>query len=104
MKIITDYRGLAIRLTDERLAHIHQHPEMAGFDSAIAETLLNPQTVIQSISDPQAELFCRYYLGTRVGDKWLCVVVKHERNDAFVVTAYLTDKPKQGVVLWPPSP
>ena len=73
-------------------------------ESAIAETLARPQKVIQSSSDPQAELCYRYYLGTRVGDKWLCVVVKTLPRDAFVVTAYLTDKPKQGMVLWPPNP
>jgi hypothetical protein len=33
--------------------------------------------------------------------KWLCVVVKYAENDAFVVTAYLTDKPKAGEDLWP---
>jgi hypothetical protein len=26
---------------------------------------------------------------------------KYEENDAFVVTAYLTDKPKAGKDLWP---
>jgi hypothetical protein len=39
--------------------------------------------------------------GTRVGDKWLCVVVKYAADDAFVLTAYLTDKPKKGEQLWP---
>jgi hypothetical protein len=39
--------------------------------------------------------------GGLVGGKWLCVVVKYEENDAFVVTAYLTDKPKAGEDLWP---
>jgi hypothetical protein len=36
-----------------------------------------------------------------VGDKWLCVVVKYAVNDAFVVTASLTDKLKKGKPLWP---
>jgi len=36
-----------------------------------------------------------------VGDKWLCVVVKYGTNDAFVVTAYLTDQLKKGAQLWP---
>ena len=56
------------------------------------------------MSDPQASLYYRFYLGTRVGDKWLCVVVKVSGEDAFVVTAYLTNKPKRGVVLWPQKP
>jgi len=43
----------------------------------------------------------RYYYRTIVGDKWLCVVVKYLVEDAFVLTAYLTDKPKRGMKLWP---
>jgi len=48
-----------------------------------------------------ADLHDRHYLGTRVGDKWLCVVVKSGALDSFVLTAYLTDKPKKGIQLWP---
>ncbi len=39
MRVFRDYQGLAIRLTEERLAHILEHPEMAGMEEAIAETL-----------------------------------------------------------------
>lgn len=101
MKILHDYQGLSIRLTNERLAHLLEHPEMAGMELAIEETLLHPQEVIESFSDPQAKLYYRFYLGTRVGDKYLCVVVKVQGNDAFVLTAYLTDKAKKGVRIWP---
>ncbi|GMU63076.1 MAG: hypothetical protein AMXMBFR34_48390 [Myxococcaceae bacterium] len=103
MKVLRDWRGLAIRLTDERLAHIHAHPEMADLDAAIAQTLAHPQIVVQSASDEQANLYYRYYVGTMVGDKYLCVVVKVLPADAFVLTAYLTDKVKQGERLWPTS-
>ena len=37
---------------------------------------------------------------TILGDKWMCVVVKYAENDAFVVTAYLTENPKAGENLW----
>lgn len=74
---------------------------MAGLDSAIAETLGAPAFVIESRSDSSAALHYRYYLGTRVGDKWLCVVVKYGALDSFVLTAYLTDKIKKGIQLWP---
>jgi hypothetical protein len=103
VKLLRDHRGLAIRLTDERLAHIHEHPEMAALDAAIEQTLRQPEVVVQSASDPQANLYYRYYLGTMVGDKHLCVVVKVLPADAFVLTAYLTDKVKKGVQLWPTS-
>jgi len=48
-------------------------------------------------------LFYAFYSETIVGGKWLCVVVKYLLSDAFVVTAYLTDKPKSGATLWPTS-
>ena len=37
---------------------------------------------------------------TIVGGKWLGFVVKYGEDDAFVVKAYLTDKPKNGEDLW----
>ena len=101
MKLLHDFEGLAIRLTDERLAHILEHPEMKGMEHAIEETLGHPEQVIQSFSDPQARLYYRFYVGIRVGDKYLCVVVKKNDTDAFLLTAYLTDKIKRGVRLWP---
>jgi hypothetical protein len=103
MKLLHDYEGLPIRLTDERLAHILDHPEMRDLEYAIEETLAHPHTVIESLSDSQARLYYRLYLGTRVGDKYLCVVVKLTAEDAFVLTAYLTDQVKRGVRIWPKS-
>lgn len=101
MKVFRDYRGLAVRLTAERRAHILEHPEMVGMEDAIPATLLRPQRVIESLSDAEAHLYYRFYLGTRVGDKFMCVVVKIRGSDAFVLTAYLTDRVKKGLVLWP---
>jgi hypothetical protein len=101
MRVLHDHEGLAIRLTDERLAHILEHPEMAGMEQAIEATLRSPERVVSSLSDPQAQLYYRFYFGTRVGDRYLCVVVKVAGDDAFVLTAYLTDRIKRGVALWP---
>ena len=101
MTVLHDYQGRLVRLTAERLSHILEHPEMAGLEQAIADTLRTPTLVIQSLSDPASALHYRFYLGTRVGDKWLCVVVKYSTLDTFVLTAYLTDKPKRGTQLWP---
>ena len=101
MKVLRDYQGLAIRLTDERLAHILAHPEMADLELAIEETLLRPEQVTESFSDPAAKLYYRFYVRTLVGGKYVCVVVKTVDADAFVLTAYLTDKVKRGTLIWP---
>jgi hypothetical protein len=90
-------------MSPERLAHVLERPEMAPLAGAIAHTLARPERVIQSRSDPHARLYYRYHRGTLVGDKYACVVVKVGLDDAFVVTAYLTDQIKRGIRLWPPS-
>jgi len=51
MKTLKDYQGRAVRLTDERLAHILEHPEMANLETALTETLEHPTLVVQSRSD-----------------------------------------------------
>lgn len=101
MKILKDFQGREIRFTDERLRHILDHPEMKAMETAIAETIREPEKVIESLSDPEAQLYYRFYLGTRVGDKYLCVVVKVKGADAFILTAYLTDTVKRGELIWP---
>ncbi|MGO9245743.1 MAG: hypothetical protein ACLPT4_03925 [Verrucomicrobiia bacterium] len=101
MKTVTDCFGREVRLTDERLAHILAHDEMAGMAEEIERVLRQPQLVRRSRSDAFARLFYEFYSRTKVGSKWLCVVVKYRQADAFVVTAYLTDKPKAGEDLWP---
>jgi hypothetical protein len=101
MKTIQDCFGHSVRLTDERMAHILEHPEMCGMSAEIERVLTDPQSVRRSRSDDAVRLFYEFYAQTLVGGKWLCVVVKYLDDDAFVVTAYLTDKPKTGEILWP---
>ena len=101
MKMLKDCFGHKVRLTNERLAHILEHPEMKGMSAEIRRVLVHPQLVRRSRSDEAVRLFYEFYAQTIVGGKWLCVVVKYAENDAFVVTAYLTDKPKPGEDLWP---
>ena len=100
MKFLRDHRGTIVRLTDERLSHILEHPEMHEMERAIEETLVRPELVVQSRSDSEAHLYYRFYPQTRVGGKYLCVAVKAKDADAFVLTAYLTDTVKRGEVLW----
>jgi hypothetical protein len=61
MKQIPDYRNRLVRLTDERLQHILEHPEMSGLKAAIEETIQKPAAVVQSRSDVTVSLSYRYY-------------------------------------------
>lgn len=97
---LVDYTGNVIRLTDERLAHIKEHPEMFMHADKINETLINPDAVVKSRSDDEVNLYYKHYLGLSIGDKYLCIVVKFKQDDAFVITAYFTDSIKKGDVLW----
>lgn len=101
MRLLRDFQGFTIRLTEERLVHILEHPEMARMEPAIEDVLAHPERVVESLSDSEAHLYYGLQQGTRVGDKYLCVVVKMKEAEAFVLTAYLTDKIKRGVQLWP---
>jgi molybdopterin synthase catalytic subunit len=97
---LTDYAGNIIRLTDERLSHIREHPEIVIHTEKMNETLASPDIVIQSKSDVEARLYYKHYSGLSVGDKYLCIVVKYKEKDAFVITAYFTDSIKKGDVIW----
>jgi len=101
MRILRDFQGLEVRLTEERLEHILEHPEMADREASIEETLLSPEQVLEFLFDPEVRLYYRFYRMTLVGDKYLCVVVKMRQGDAFVLTAYLTDSVKRGWRSWP---
>jgi hypothetical protein len=90
-----------IRLTDERQEHIESdHPEMSDQIAKVRETLLNPDIIIRSKTDPEAELFYRHYNTTPVTKKYLCVVVKSIIEDLFIITVYFTDSIKRGEILW----
>ena len=74
---------------------------MAGMEDELEQVLKTPAEVRRSRSDDNVKLFYEFYARTQVGGKWLCVVVKYLPDDAFVVTAYLTDTVKAGEILWP---
>lgn len=75
---------------------------MVNFREEVGETLQNPEQIRRSARDPErCRLYYRWYSGTIIGDKWLCVVVKVLPGEAFVPTAYATNQIKRGDLLWP---
>lgn len=73
---------------------------MSGQIDKIQDTLLNPDIVIRSKTDPDVELFYQHYDITPVTEKYLCVVIKVLAGDLFIITTYFTDTIKKGEVLW----
>jgi len=98
--LFKDYRGRIIRFSEERIRHIEVHFEMRDFESYVEETLLKPQIVVRSNRDEEAALYYRYYFGTKIGDKWICIVVKDDDEEPFGLTAYFTTKIKKGEIVW----
>nr|MDO8079365.1 hypothetical protein [Candidatus Freyarchaeota archaeon] len=101
MKRFKDIHNRFIRLTSERQKHFEtDHPEMSRQIDKIQETLMNPDIVVKSRTDPDVELFYKYYEDTPVTEKYLCVVVKVSIGDLFIITSYFTDTVKKGDILW----
>ena len=68
MKTIQDCFGHSVRLTDERMAHSLEHPEMNGLGAEIERVLTAPQTVRRSRSDDTVRLFHEFYAQTMGGE------------------------------------
>ena len=71
MRILEDFQGLAIRLTDERLAHILEHPEMTGMESAIEQTLDPSRTSSGVVERPAGKVVLPFLLRHGCGQQVL---------------------------------
>ena len=100
MLFFNDLWGNSLRLTDERINHILEHPEMIDEMDKITDTLIDPDYVIQSKSDNDVILFNKFYIMKQFGGKFLCVVVKYLENDAFIITSYIAKNLPKGDILW----
>lgn len=98
--LVTDFQGRTVRLTAERWQQILEHPEMSGQQSRLRDTVQSPHLVVHSGSDESVYFYHRLYDTTPVTRKYLGAVVKVLEHDAFIITAYLTSRPKRGQVLW----
>ena len=83
--VIASVRAIAIRLTDERWAHIvDEHAELDGMEAAVLEAVGNPERIVMGAD---GEL-----LASRLIEpgKWLITVYREHVDDGFVITAFTT--------------
>ena len=73
---------------------------MLGQDAQIVETLRVPDLVVSSHHDATVLLYHKLYATTPVTRKYMVVMVKILDEDAFVITAFFTDKEKKGTTIW----
>lgn len=82
---VTSKSGIPIRLTDERWTHItDEHGELAGLRSEVLKAVEDPLRVVEGGA---GEL-----LAVRELDlgKYVVVVYREQKDDGFVITAFLT--------------
>ena len=102
-EVIDDYQGHPIRLPGERWGHIiHDRPYMVDMQPELSETLKDPEIIRKSTNDTDTvRLYYKWFDDTVVGNKWVCVVAKFsDAGDAFVLTAYPSDRLKPGEEIW----
>ena len=68
-----------------------KHLEIEGKEKEVKETLKEPDEIRQSVSDDSVYLYYKNY-----GKLMVSVVVKHYNGDGFIITAYYTDRIKEG--------
>lgn len=73
-----------------------KHPVLLGKEHEIQGTLHNPDLIRRSITDRKVFLYYQ-----RSGKYYYCAVVRHENGAGFLITAYRTDKIKEGEPVWP---
>lgn len=71
-----------------------KHPIMKGEEDIVKTTLQFPDEIRQSRTDKNVFLYYKQF------DRVYCVVVRHTGMEGFLITAYPTDKVKEGDVIW----
>jgi hypothetical protein len=93
---ITTPLNIRVRTTTEYWQYLidTKHPIMHNKDELVKKILSEPDEIRQSRIDKEAFLYYGKF------DKLYCVVVKHLGNEGFLITAYPTDRVKEGEVIW----
>lgn len=72
-----------------------KHPEIHGKENEVKVCLKEPVEIRKSSEDQNVLLFYK-----EDGKYFLCVVVRHLNGEGFIITAYITDKIKEGELIW----
>lgn len=85
-----------VKTTVEYWEHLitFKHPVMKGKEDIIKSVLEMPDEIRQSKIDKNVFLYYKQY------DKLYCVVARHRGMEGFLITAYPTDKVKEGEIIW----
>jgi len=95
-RITMDYYilGLPTLVPEEPYIVNIKHRPMKNKEDIVKETLSNPEEIYRSKIDHNIYLYYRQF------DRIYCIVVKHIGEVGFLITAYPTDKIKEGERIW----
>jgi len=73
----------------------NKHPEIADLLAEFKDTIAGPELIVLSKTDPAV-----YLCYQRHQNYWLSAVCKRLNGEGFLITAYITDKIKEGKLIW----
>jgi len=97
---IFDKFNKKIILTQIRLGHILKKVEMKDEIEKIKETLVSPDEVRKSLQNDFIWIYYKHYSATPVTEKYMLVVVKILNKEGYLLTAFYTDRIKNGEIVW----
>jgi len=71
-----------------------KHRVMQGKENIVLQALSSPDEIRKSKIDESIFLYYKQF------DRLYCVVAKHTGQKGYLITAYPTDKVKEGEVIW----
>ena len=96
---VTSKNGIAIRLTDERWAHItEEHCELAGLRAEVLDTIFQP---VRILAGGDGELIA---VREMEKGKYMVAVYREGADDGFIITAFWTRRVRslaKRKQLWP---
>ena len=92
--------GFQVRCSEEWWGYVStvKHPVLIDRLDDVIATLSDPLEIRRSTKDQAVLLF---YRGT--ASRLLCVVIRRENDEGFLITAYPADSLKKGEVVWSAS-
>jgi hypothetical protein len=72
-----------------------KHPAMKNKLNLVKEALINPDEIRRSIKDSAIHLYYK-----KLNHYFISVVCKHLNSEGFIITTYITDRIKEGEILW----
>lgn len=72
-----------------------KHPVITGKEKEVQKTLQSPEIIRVSNSDEKVFLYYRKH-----GKNYLCVVARHQNGKGYIITVYMTNKIKEGKIIW----